>query len=171
MTSKKTRADSRLDRLPERVKADLDQWLFEEHARYKDVVARLAGQGIPTSQAALCNWYYKRQAERLRDKITRSALACDEIRDLLSRNAPELGEAVIGLAAQRAFDLMAGGEPDVRDVRALFDIVIKARQQALDERKISMLEAQARKAQEAEAITKSTLTPEEQARRIREIFS
>jgi hypothetical protein len=171
MSTKKPRADSKIDRLPETVLSDLDAWLFDEHARYKDVVARLAEQGIKTSQAALCNWYYKRQAERMREQITQSALACDDIKELLRKQAPELGEAVIGLAAQRAFDLMAGGKADVRDVRGLFDIVIKARQQALDERKISVLEAQARKAQEAEDITKSSLTPEEQAKRIREIFS
>ena len=76
----------------------------------------------------------------------------------------------IELIAQRAFELAVQESPDVRDLAQLTQLLLKARQMDLDERRIKLLETKAAQADQAGEVVKSDLSPEEKVTRFREIF-
>jgi hypothetical protein len=169
---RKTRGDSRLDQLPDEQRGALEAWLFEEGVSYKEAVARLQAQfQVTTSLAAIHYWYHRAQARRLQERIVSAAETCETIKGDLQKSAPELAAATIDLVAQHAFEMLTVDQPDPKQVKSFLTVLLKARQQSLDERKVALLEQRAHQAEEAEKVAGSDLSPEEQAKRIREIFA
>lgn len=83
-------------------------------------------------------------------------------------NAPDLGEGVLAILAQRAFECVSDPAVESRDIVALIKPVLTARQQDIDLRRVALLEA---KLKEAEDVTKAeTLTPEQKQAKYKEIF-
>jgi len=74
------------------------------------------------------------------------------------------------LVSQKAFELAVAQSGDVKSLATLVQLLLKARQQELDERKVKLLEQKAAQADATRDVVESKLTPEQQQARIREIF-
>lgn len=96
-----------------------------------------------------------------------------------ARNRPgQFDEATIDLLEQKALELAIAPNADPKNVKALYSLVLKARDQELavqatklEERRIALLEKKAAQAEQAEkALTESGLSAEEREKRMRQIF-
>jgi hypothetical protein len=85
-------------------------------------------------------------------------------------------QAVVKLVTQLAFEeITKGNQLDkefiVKLTKLAVDSGLKAKKLELDERKVALLEAKAKQAEEAEkALGDSDLTPEQKQQRLRQIF-
>jgi hypothetical protein len=78
--------------------------------------------------------------------------------------------ATLSLLAQQAFELLTSPDPDPAELVKLGKIILQSQKQGLDERKVAMLEAKAKKADQAEDVMGSQLSDEEKAAKMRSIF-
>lgn len=80
-------------------------------------------------------------------------------------------QATIDALKQQAFELSISPNAKPKDVKALFSLVLKARDQDLNERKIAILERKAEQADAAaSAVSDGKLSPQEKERRLKQIF-
>ena len=118
---------------------------------------------------ALSGFYQRLQQERLLERISQAKDLARSIKgELAASNTATL--PTIELIAQRAFELAVQESPDVRDLSQLTQLLLKARQMDLDERRIKLLEQKAAQADQAGEVVKSDLSAEEKVVKFREIF-
>jgi hypothetical protein len=100
----------------------------------------------------------------------RAVGAADSRVEEAERNPAQFDRATIDAIKQKAFELAESPQSDPKDVKAILTLVLKARDQDIEERRVAILEARAKQAEQAEAVLQQNVSPEEQAARIREIF-
>lgn len=181
---------SPLDKLPENQQAALEEWLFERTARaradgtsevrtdtYDEALERLhLDFNVRSSRAALGRFYRRVSQRRLLESITRNAAKANEIEDAFQKNAAPVPQAVVKLVTQLAFEeITKGADLDkdfiVKLTKLAVDSGLKAKKLELDERKVSLLEAKAKQAEDAEkAMGDTKLSPEEKQQKLRQIF-
>lgn len=168
--NRKPRSDSVLDQLPAQQRDALGKWLLVENVSYTEALERLRTEfGVRSSLPALSGFYQRLQQQRLLERISQAKDLARSIKgELAASNTATL--PTIELIAQRAFELAVQESPDVRDLAQLTQLLLKARQMDLDERRIKLLETKAAQADQAGEVVKSDLSPEEKVTRFREIF-
>lgn len=83
----------------------------------------------------------------------------------------QFDQATIDALKQKAFELSISPQARPKDVKALFMLVLKARDQDLTERKVAILERKAAQADEASAaVGDGKLSPAEKEARLKQIF-
>ncbi len=108
---------------------------------------------------------------RLLARRTQARSVADSIAQEAERQPGRFDQATIDALKQKAFELSISPQAHPRDVKALFMLVLKARDQDLTERKVRILEAKAAQAdQAATALGDKALTPEEKEHRLKQIF-
>jgi hypothetical protein len=173
----KARSDSVLDGLPRNQREALEEWLFEENLSYQDAKKRLWQDfNVSTSRSGLERFYARVNQRRLLQRIAENAGKAREIEGEFAKHAAPVPEAVVKLVTQLAFEEMTAGRKLDKDfivklTKLAVDSGLKAKKLELDERKIELLEAKAKQADEAtQALKNPKLSEEEQKAKLKEIF-
>lgn len=170
---RKPRSDSVIEGLPPARRERVSHWLSVENLSYTDTVEKISKEfGIRTSVGALQTWFTRIERPR---QYAAAKGAANEFAELMDGN---FDEANVKLAKQLAFEAMSSPTPSIGAAKELLKIVtdsaklqIAREKVSLDTRKVAVLEAKARQADAAKAITESgTLTPEQKTAKMREIF-
>lgn len=155
---KKLRADSTFARLkPEQLEAVEE--LLLGGASYAEVQAHLATLGQTCSQTAISEYYHNHVLPR---HWARKARVAEQLGGIASDG---LDEATLAAVRQTTFELAVTPGVDPKHLKMLYDLVLKAQAQRMDERKLKLLEQRAAAADEAKAalerkVAAGGLTPE-----------
>lgn len=154
----KLRADSTFARLAPAELAEVEDMLLGG-ASYADVQVLLADYGQKCSQTAIAKYYHSRI-------IPRKWAAQQKVAaDLATLGSEGVDEATLNAVRQATLELALTPGTDPKSLRTLFDLVLKAQAQRMDERKLKLLEQRAAAADEAKAalerkVAAGGLTPE-----------
>lgn len=176
MSLKKPRADAKLLNLPEEQQEQLVAWLFSAGMTYQQARALVRREfGVTCSLAALSAFWSQVCAPRLVSRRSQSAAAAEQIAAEARKNGGVFTDATLAMLRQKAFDLLADSHANPEDVRGLLSLALKARDQdqkgeqiAQAERRLKLLETRDEKARAT--LGDTTLTPEQQTAKFREIF-
>lgn len=171
---KKTRPEAKIKTLPEEVQGALWEHVTtatdgrERPMTYEEAREWLRdAHGVTTSSAALSYWrgWYglRRRTERAQARAREATLEwAAQHSDTTTTDLERLGQLVF------TAESIEGG-----DIRAYVDLMrlrLKSEAQDLDARRLAILEDKARQADAARDVLQSTLTPAQQAARLREIL-
>ena len=177
MSARKPNSNSVLKTLPSDRQAAI-----AEHCRtnsLEDTRAWLAQDGIKTSEAALSSWLSWWQ---LQQRFNRAQDNAEEFKTWLAKAFPEMSEEEFDRRASLSFQFEAMREGDADTYLAFatarqkgkmdqLKFEQKEREIELAQRRVVLLEQKAQQAEQAEAAVKdTTLTPEQQQARLKEIF-
>ena len=144
---KKLRQDSVAANLPPYLRDAVDEMFFSG-TTYKAVQERVAEDGITWSLTSIAQYYHNHvqplMATRRKDIAAK----------LNKMDAEGLDEASLQAVRMTVFDLGSAPGGDPKTLKIFMDLVIKAQQMKLDERKLSLLE---QKAAEAKRLAEDTL--------------
>jgi len=168
---RKPRSDSVLDSLPEDRQAMLVEWLLAGMP-YHAVAALVAKEfGVKTSVAALSRFWSGACQQALIARRARAAGAASAVAEEAARHPGQFDAATIDAIKQKAFELLISPAAKPSDVKALAGLMLKARDQDLESRRVALLEQRARQAEEASGVVADkALTDEQKQSRLREIF-
>jgi hypothetical protein len=167
---RKTRSDSKLLNLPEEQQAQLAEWLLDgmPYHTAKETVAKEFG--VSVSLPCFSSFWEEVCAPALITRRRRAVSTAEEIAIEASATPGRFDQATIDALKQQAFELSIKPNADPKQVKALFSLVLKARDQDLEERRVKLLEAKAALADQAKEIVESTASPEEQMAKIKAVF-
>ncbi len=161
---KKLRADSTFARLSEEQLAQVDDMLLCGSS-YEDVRAFMSKCGHSVSQTSVSDYYSIHVLPLKWARQQRIARELDAV------DTTGLDDATLDAVRARAMELAITPGAEVKHIKALYELVLKAQAQRLDERRIDLLEKKAAAADAAAAAMQDrTLSAEEKEARIKEIF-
>lgn len=169
---KKPRSDAKLKNLPEEQRAQLVEWLLSG-LPYHTVRRLVADQfKVETSLSALSEFYQEFCTAALLSRRRQAVSVADEVAAEAEKSPGQFDQATIDALKQKAFELAIQPMADHKAVKSIFSLLLKARDQDLESRRIAVLEAKAAKADAAEKIaTDSGLSEEERATRMKQLFA
>ena len=172
-------------------KSKLDQYaetldeLFAAGKTLQEAQATLREAGCSVSLSRLSVWWSDRQSERMQERllgqITSGARQCREVEESFGRNPAPAVETIIKLYRVLAMQFATAGvsnpeliETSERATRMVLEFAkleAKRADQALDERRVKLLEERAKLADLAQGVMGDTALSEEQrSARMRELF-
>lgn len=169
-TIRKIRSDNKLSRLPPAAQNALLE-AAGAGASLAELRARLRNEhGLTISTSALSVWI---RAERGRRRLEESVNVAESIaKAARAANAgTEIDDALTAMIKQLALDAALAAD-DPKQIKMLFDAVVKKQRADLDERKLALAEARAKQADAAESVAKDKrMTPEQRDAELRRIFN
>jgi len=155
---RKPRPDSVLDHLAEEILRDLHDWLMSGMS-YAAVREELESKhGIATSSTALHNYYHDKLTPELLRRRALALQAAESVASEAQRTPGQWDAAAIEALKQRVFELTLKPGSDPQEIRALFTLVLKARDQDqktaaldLEDRRVKLLEDKAARLDQLEA--------------------
>ena len=168
---KKPRSDAILLNLPEEQQAKLADWLLSgmPYHEARVLVEKEFGKSVKSLSAFAEFWCAVCQPALL-SRRSRALGAASVRAEAVRLNAGEFDIATLDAIKQKAYELAESPDANPKDVKSILTLVLKARDQDLEERRISLLEQKARQADEAQQVMASALTADEKAARMRQIF-
>jgi hypothetical protein len=172
----KPRSDSKLASLPPKQKAELRAWLIEDNKSYEEARELVRQKfGVYTSTGALSKFY---RTECFTLRTSEAKAFAEEAVKAGRASVANLDEATELIIRQRAFEQAYARNGDLDALAILSKILgdrkkleLKERDQALDERRIKILEAKAAQADQAKGVAADqALTPAEREAKLKEIF-
>lgn len=134
----KPRSDSKLLNLPEEKIAQISDWLLSGMP-YHQVKNMLKDQfQVSTSLASLSDFYQSVCAQELIARRKRAVTTADEIAQEAQTKPGQFDAATIDALKQKAFELSISPGADPGDVKSLFMLVLKARDQELSEKQLKL---------------------------------
>jgi hypothetical protein len=166
---KKPRSDSKLDALPESRVLELRDGLLGGWS-YDAAMSWLATEcGVSSTLSALSSFFKRHCAPVMREKRQLAALKAEAIGDLAGK--VDWDAASIEHLRQMVFEFMADPKADLESTERMFRLLLKSRDQETDRRKLAILEAKAKQADDAAGVANNAkLTPEEKASELKRIF-
>lgn len=166
---KKTRADAKLLNLPEAQQAQIAEWLLSgiSYQQARDLIEREFE--VRTSFAALSAFWDQVCTPALLARRRRAVSTADEMAAEAQSMPGRFDEATLDAIRQAAFNLAITPQTNPGDVKSLFSLVLKARDQELKNqdigiklRRLEMLERNAAQAKQqlSEAAAKGGLDEE-----------
>lgn len=129
-------------------------WLHSQ--TYADVVEMVReAYGIETSAAALSGFWRRFKSSWLSERMKRSSQAAKELANTLDRE--EVESVTWDLISQQAFELLTSPSPNPSDLVKLGKLILQGQKQAIDERKVALLEEKAKLADEAKGLLESAV--------------
>jgi hypothetical protein len=169
---KKPNPTARLKTLPEERQAQVIELM--RNRSLEEAAGELAKDGLKTSRTALgefWHWWH------LRERFNQVSRFSEHMVDLLKEEEPGLIERSVGSNTGSGFSKraieMEQDDPEAASMiwYRMMRLNLKKSDQALLERRIKLLEAQAAKAEKAEAVLKEgALTPEQISEKLKDIF-
>lgn len=165
---RKTRSDAKLLNLPEEQQSQLAEWLINGTPYHAAIALCEREFGVRTSAGALSSFWQEVCVPALLRRRSQAATTAETLAEQAAQRPGMFDPATIDAIRQRAFDLAINPASKPDDVAALFSLLLKARDQDLKgravtvaERRLEMLEQQAAAVRNAvnEART-GGLTPE-----------
>lgn len=169
ITPRKARGDSKLDSLPPARLAELVQgllcgWSYMQATDWLQVEC-----GLSVSLSAFTPFYQRHVEPVLRERKQFAALTARTLAKM-ARETEAFDAAAIAELKEYAYRLIRDPNSDPEDARKWMETLIKAQAGSRDDRKLAILEAKAAQADAAKDVLGTSLTPEEQNRRLREIL-
>lgn len=160
---KKLRKDSKFARLTEEQRSELGVYLeghsLEESQRW------LAARGVEVSLQSISEFY---RLHVLPCKWKRMATVAAVLSKVEGESVTDAAHRAV---AQRVFELSTDPKADPELLAKFYKLMNDGQQTAQSERKLALLEAKARRADEAQAVAgDKTQSAEERMRKIKEIF-
>ena len=160
---KKLRKDSKFARLTEEQRSELGVYL-EGHG-LEDGQQWLAARGVEVSLQAISDYY---RLHVLPCKWQRMATVAAVLSKVEGESVTDAAHRAV---AQRVFELSTDPKADPELLAKFYKLMNDGQQTAQSERKLALLEAKARRADEAQAVAgDKTQSAEERMRKIKEIF-
>ena len=170
---RKPRTDAVLLHLPMDQQKALCEWLLDGGLSYRAAVAAMEKEfGVQTSSTAVFDFYHTVCAPELLRRRSVAVTTSEEVAAEAEASPGRWDEAALEKLKQRVFEMMLNPQADPKETKALFGLVLKAKDQAikdrdldLDERRVAILERKAdeldaAKKKAAELKEKGGLTPE-----------
>lgn len=181
---RKPRSDSRLANLPEDDRTRLLEWFttpgmsLSEIRKLCELDAEKGGLGVKTSTGALSAWWSKHGPEFLIARRSQARSLANDLAEEAKANPAQFEAATIDSIQQQAFTMAQQPGVQPKDVKALFSLILKVRDQevkrqelALADRRVALLERKAKQAEEAEGIASDgKLSAQEKEARIKAVF-
>jgi hypothetical protein len=168
---RKPRSDSKLLNLTEEQKDEILD-LMETGQSYKDLSGAIEKEfGVRSSPAALSYFYSQEKAKRVVKQRLQSLSVAHEISEEAKKRPSLFDAAMIERISQLAFELSIAPKADPDVVKQFFYMVLKARDQEIQSRKLTLLEEKANQADQAKkTLGDGKLTPEQKQTRLKQIF-
>jgi len=168
-STRKPRPDARLLNLDPERQEQLAEWLLSGLPYHAVVDLCWKEWNIKTSPSAVANYYATVCSAAILARRRRAVGLADDLMAEVERAPGRLDDAALAAIRQKAFEVAADTTADPSNVKSLFELLLRARKQALDERSVAVQErrvavleakiAQARKALDSSA-RKGGLSPE-----------
>lgn len=136
---KKPRADAKLLNLPEAQQAQLAEWLLSglPYHKARELVEKEFGVAV-ASLAPFSAFWDEVCRPLLLVRRRRAVEASDEVAKAAAAEPGRFDAATIDALKQKAFELAISPQSDPRDVKGLLMLVLKAKDQDLDEQKLRL---------------------------------
>jgi hypothetical protein len=169
---KKPRSDSKLLNLSQATRDKIIEILETSGVKVSDACREIKKQfDVSTSPAALSRFYPKEKSRLVNQQRLQSLAVAHEIATEAKSRPSLFNAALVERISQLAFELSIQPNANPDSVKDFFYMVIKARDQELQDRKVTVIEKKAAQAdQAAGVITDQKLSPEEKQKRLRHIF-
>jgi hypothetical protein len=129
---RKPRSDSKLDALDQDQQRQLCEWLLTPGLSYERVKKLVLDEfKTSTSGQALSSFYQSYVGAYVLEHRRRAVGLAHEVGDELKRQPGQFSEATIDALEQKAFELAQNPMVDPKEVKAIFSLVLKARDQSL----------------------------------------
>ncbi|MEI6655826.1 MAG: hypothetical protein WCP45_13765 [Verrucomicrobiota bacterium] len=169
ITPRKARGDSKLDSLPPARLAELVQGLLCGWSYMQAIDWLQVECGFSVSLSAFTPFYKRHVEPVLRERKQFAALSAKTLARMASETEA-FDAAAIGELKEYAYRLIRDPSSDPEDARKWMETLIKAQSGSRDDRKLKLLEQKAAQADAAKDVLGTSLSPEEQNRRLREIL-
>jgi hypothetical protein len=130
---RKPRSDAKLLNLPEEQQAQLSDWLLSGIPYHTVKQMVFDNFKVATSLGALNSFYNQFCSASLIARRQRAVTTASEIAQEAESKPGRFDSATIDALKQKAFELSINPGSDPRDVKSLFMLVLKARDQQLDQ--------------------------------------
>lgn len=172
---KKTRSDAKLMNLPEEQQAQIVEWLLGgiPYRQARELIEKEFS--IKTSFAALSSFWDNVCTPALLARRQRAVTTADEMASAAQKMPGKFDAATLDAIRQAAFNLAIQPQSSPGDVKKLFTLLLKARDQELKNkdieiklRRLELVEKQVNNARSA--LNDAALNPAQREQRIKEIF-
>lgn len=168
---RKPRSDAVLLNLPEEQQCKLADWLLSGVPYHEAKILAEKEFGVSLKSLSPFKEFWAQVCEPLLLlRRSRTGGAANQRAAEAERNPMQFDRATMDALGQKAFEVISNPSAKANEIRALLGLFLKARDQDMEDRRIKLLEADAAKAQAAEKVTKSEMTPEEKAAAMKRIF-
>ena len=133
---KKPRSDNKLLNLPEEQQAQLAEWLLSGMPYHQAKQLLFKEFSVSVSLSAFSSFWSNVCAPELMRRRTRAVKVANEVAEEASRNPGKFDAATIDALKQKAFEQAISPGSNPKDVKALFSLVLKARDQDIDKEQL-----------------------------------
>jgi hypothetical protein len=170
--ARKPRTDAVLLHLPLEQQKELSEWLLDGGLSYRAAAAAMLKEfNVKTSATAVHDFYHTVCAPELLRRRSVAVSTAEEVAAEAEASPGRWDEAALDKLKQRVFEMMLNPQADPKDTKALFGLILKAKDQSLDERKVTLMEKKAAQADEASKVVgDEQLSPEQKQQRLKQIF-
>lgn len=141
---KKPRSDSKLDALDMDQQRQLCEWLLTPGLSYEKVKTLVFEEfNVSTSGSALSSFYQSYVGAYVLERRRLAVGLAQEVGEDLKRKPGQFSEATIDALEQKAFELAQNPMVDPKEVKAIFSLVLKARDQSLQRDKFEVATCEA----------------------------
>ena len=172
---KKPRSDSKLLNLPEEQQAQLAEWLLSGMPYHKAKELIQAEYQVTTSLASLSAFWDEVCTSALITRRQQAVTTADEIAAEVKKKPGQFDSATIDAIKQKAFELSISPRSAPKDVKSLFMLLLKAKDQELKNkdidikiRRLELVEQQLDKVKSA--LTDGSKSMTQREARMKEIF-
>jgi hypothetical protein len=169
---RKTRSDAILLNLPEDQQAKLAGWLLNgvPYHEARVLVEKEFGLSLK-SLDPFKNFWREVCQPALLARRARAHSTAEQRAEEAKRNPGQFDLATLDAIKQKAYEISEQPDASPKDVKAILMLVLKARDQDLEERRIAVLEKKALQAEQAKGVLEDKeLNEAQRAARMREIF-
>ena len=135
---KKPRSDSKLMSLPEEQQQQLIDWMLSNMPYHTVKKMCLQKFKVTTSLAALSHFWESECSVAFLARRKRAVTTAEEIAEDAQRTPGRFDAATLQALKQKAFELSISPQADPRDVKSLFMLVLKARDQELSSAELNL---------------------------------
>lgn len=168
LPARKPAKNSRMRALPEAIQQELLR-LATSGQSWREIAKWLEKKTgmVVKSDTTLSDWYSWRV---LRQQLEGQLDQVNQLREFLARELPAMPEEKLERFGQAAFSALALKTGDPAIWAKIQNLNLKARELAVQERRVRLLEKKAEQAEKAEGVVKSSLTAEEKMAEMERIF-
>ena len=131
MSLRKPRSDAKLLQLPEERQAQLAEWLLDGMPYHQAMDAVRKEFGFQTSMGALAHFWKEACVPHLLTRRARAVATAEDVAAAAAATPGRFDQATIDALKQRAFELTMSPQAKPADVKSLFMLVLKSRDQDL----------------------------------------
>jgi hypothetical protein len=138
MSIRKPRSDSVLLNLPKEQQAQLAQWLLSGKAEHVARELCIKEFGVVVALSAFSEFWKKVCSPELIRRRWQAVRTAEEIAQEAKKHPGRWDEATIEAIKQKAFELCIAPGVDPEEVKAIFSLVFKVREQDLDQAELEL---------------------------------